>query len=109
VSDEVVFAGAVTFAAAPRVTLAAELTGRRLSDLGRIVDVTARHPDVPGVLTTRLGAEAGGTTTVLAGGSMKWNLADSWLLKAGLLLPATAAGLTSPVAITLGLDYAIGR
>lgn len=109
VSDEVLFAGAVTFAAAPRLTIAGELSGRRLADLGRVIDITAPHPDVPGVETTRLAAEAGGTTVVLAGGSMKWNVADAFLLKAGLLLPATSAGLTSRATMTLGLDYAFGQ
>jgi hypothetical protein len=109
VSDEVLFACAVTFAAAPRVTIAGELAGRRLDEVGRVIDITAPHPDVPGVETTRLGAEVGGTSVVLAGASMKWNVADTWLVKASLLFPATSAGLTSRATLTLGLDYAIGQ
>jgi hypothetical protein len=91
------------------VTLAGELSGRRLEDVGRIVDVTAPHPDIPGVETTRLGAEIGGTNVVLTGVSMKWNVADTWLVKTSVLLPATTAGLTSRATLTLGLDYSLGQ
>jgi hypothetical protein len=107
VSDDVLFAGALTFSPVARVTLAGELSGRHLSDIGRIVDISAPHPLIPGIQTTRLGAEAGGTSVVLAGGSIKWNVADTWLVKASVLLPMTNSGLTSPATITLGLDYAI--
>jgi hypothetical protein len=109
VSDEVYFAGALTVAVVPRLTLAGELSGRRLASVGRVVDIAAPHPDVPGVETTRLGAEAGGVSAVLAGVSMKWNVATTWLVKASVLLPATSAGLTSHATLTLGLDYAIGQ
>jgi len=109
ISDDVLFAGAVTFAPAASVTLAGELTGRRVGDVGHIVDITAPHPVIPGIETTRLGAETGGTSVVLAGGSVKWNVADSWLVKASVLLPATSAGLTSHATLTLGLDYALGQ
>jgi hypothetical protein len=109
ISDDVVFAGALTFAPAARLTLAGEFTGRRVGDVGHIVDVTAPHPVIPGIETTRLAAETGGTSVVLAGGSLKWNVADTWLVKASVLLPATNAGLTSHTTLTLGLDYALGQ
>jgi hypothetical protein len=109
ISDDVLFSGAVTFAPAARLTLAGEVTGRRLSDIGRIVDISAPHPVIPGIETTRLGAEAGGTSVVLGGGSLKWNVAETWLLKASVLLPMTSSGLTAPATITLGVDYALGQ
>jgi hypothetical protein len=109
VSDEFTYAGAITMAATPRVTMAVELGGRRLADVGRIGTTAALHPSIGGVETVRLAAEDLGMHVVTAGGSFKWNVWGPWLLKASLLLPATDAGLTSRVRTTIGLDYAFGR
>ena len=109
VSDEIDYAAALTLAAAPRVTVAAELTGRHLSDIGRIDAITAAHPTIQGVDTVRLSAGALGMEVVNAGASFKWNVGSTWLLKASVLMPATSAGLTSRARATIGLDYAFGQ
>jgi hypothetical protein len=109
VSDEIDYAAALTIAAAPRVTIAAELTGRHLADIGRISEITAPHPTIAGVDTVRLGAGALGMEVVNAGASFKWNVGSTWLLKASVLMPATNAGLTSRARATFGLDYAFGQ
>ena len=40
--------------------------------------------------------------------TFKWNLSDTWLFKASVIMPLSDAGLTAPVRLTLGLDYAFG-
>lgn len=109
ISDELTFGAAVTVAAAPRVTIAGELTGRRLSAGGRLVDSVAAHPSITGVRTIRL-AEADESAQVTLGGfSIKWNVGGAWLVRGSLLSPLTDAGLTSPVRLTIGIDYAVPR
>jgi hypothetical protein len=53
ISREQFWAGAVTFAASPRVSLVGELMGRRLSELNRLSDVYQPHPVTAGVETMR--------------------------------------------------------
>src|SRR5215211_2502568 len=91
VSDEITYAAALTVAPAPRVTVAAEFTGRHLGDIGRISDITAPHPLIPGVETVRLSAGALGMDVVNAGGSFKWNVGGTWLVRASVLMPGTSA------------------
>jgi hypothetical protein len=109
ISDEFSYAGALTVAASPRVTMAAELTGRHLSDVARTIDVTAPHPSIPGVETTRLGVAELGLDVVDASGSVKWNPTGTWLVRASVLVPTRDAGLTSRARITAGLDYSFGQ
>ena len=109
VSDEIDYAVALTLAAAPRATIAAELTGRHLVDVGRIGEVTAPHPTIQGVDTVRLDVGDLGMEVVNAGASFKWNVGSTWLLKASVLMPATTAGLTSRARATIGLDYSFGQ
>ena len=60
VSDEVTFAGALSVAAQPRLTLTAELYGRHVSEL-RDIELSAEpHPTITGVDTSRLVAGASG-------------------------------------------------
>src|SRR5829696_8343326 len=109
VSDEITYAAALTVAPAPRVTVAAEFTGRHLDDIGRISDITAPHPLIAGVETVRLSAGALGMDVVNAGGSFKWNVGGAWLVRASVLMPGTSAGLTSRARTTVGIDYAFGQ
>ena len=87
VSDEITYAAALTVAPAPRVTVAAELTGRHLADIGRISEITAPHPLIAGVETVRLSAGDLGMDVVNAGGSFKWNVGGAWLVRASVLMP----------------------
>ena len=108
VADEFTYGGALTMATSPRVTVAAELFGRHLGDVGRIGEITAPHPLISGVETVRLGAESLGLHVVSAGASFKWNVGGPYLLKGSVLMPATDAGLTSRLRATIGIDYAFG-
>ena len=108
VADEFSYGGAITMATSPRVTVSAELFGRHLGDVGRIGEIAAPHPLISGVETVRLAAESLGLHVVTAGASFKWNVGGPYLLKGSVLVPATDAGLTSRLRITLGIDYAFG-
>ena len=46
---------------------------------------------------------------VNAGGSFKWNVGGTWLVRASVLMPGTSAGLTSRARTTVGIDYAFGQ
>jgi len=107
-SNELTYAVGAAFAPEPRLTLSAELVGRYLSEIGRITESVAPHPTIAGVETLRLTADELGLTAVNGIGSVKWNFSETWLLKASAILPVTDAGLTAPLRITLGLDYAFG-
>ena len=109
VSDEITYAAALTVAPAPRVTVAAEFMGRHLGDIGRISEISAPHPLIAGVETVRLSAGALGMDVVNAGGSFKWNVGGTWLVRASVLMPGTSAGLTSRLQTTVGIDYAFGQ
>jgi hypothetical protein len=109
ISDEFVYGAAVTVAAAPRVTIAGELSGRRLTQGGRLIDSVAAHPTIADVQTLRLAAADESAQVALGGISFKWNVGGAWLLRGSLLAPLTDAGLTSPVRVTLGIDYALAH
>jgi hypothetical protein len=110
ISDEVSYGLGVAFAAESRVTLSAELIGRRLSDLGRITETIAPHPTIGDVETLRLTSTTDNRISVMSGiGSLKWNVSDTWLFKASIITPLNDAGLTAPIRLTLGLDYAFGE
>jgi hypothetical protein len=109
VSDEISYGAALTIAPAPRVTFAAEFTGKHLADIGRITEVSAAHPLISGVETMRLSAGDLGMEVVNAGGSFKWNPGGTWLIRGSVLMPGTSAGLTSRARATFGIDYAFGQ
>jgi hypothetical protein len=108
-SDEFNFGAAVVLAATPRFNLVGEVFGRRLSELARIAEVTAPHPSIPNVATTRLLPDAMGTNTALALAGFKWNLARTWLLNANVLFPLTNTGLTGRPTPSIALDYTFDR
>jgi len=107
-SNELTYAFGAAFAPEPRLTLSAELVGRHLSEIGRITETIAPHPTIGGIETLRLTTEELGLTAVNGIGSVKWNFSETWLLKASAILPVTDAGLTAPLRITVGIDYAFG-
>jgi hypothetical protein len=109
ISDELTYAAGVAFAPQPRLTISGEIIGRQLSDIGRITETLAPHPSIAGVQTLRLTAADDSSLSVLNGvGSVKWNVSETWLLKTSVIVPLNDAGLTAPVRLTLGLDYAFG-
>ena len=109
ISDELSYAAGVSLAAAPRFTVSGEIIGRSLADVGRIVETIAPHPTVAGVETLRLTVLEDSRLSVISGvGSIKWNVSETWLLKASVITALDDGGLTAPVSLTLGLDYAFG-
>jgi hypothetical protein len=109
VSDAIDFGGAVVVAATPRFNLVGEVFGRKLGELARIAEVTAPHPQLPNVATTRLLPASIGANTVLALAGFKWNFAETWLLNANVLFPLTNNGLTGRPTPSIAIDYTFDR
>jgi hypothetical protein len=109
VSDEWDWGGALVAAATPRISVSGELMGRHLDALARIAEVTAPHPLIIGVETTRLLPSTTGTNTLFALAGFKWNIASTWLLNASLLFPLSDVGLTARVTPSIALDYTLSR
>ena len=108
-SREFDYAGAVAIAASSRVTFIAEMLGRRLESGGRITETVAPHPRLVGVETIRLTGVPEATYRALAVGSLKWNIADTWLVSASVLRPLTSTGLTATVIPSVAVEYSFGR
>lgn len=106
VSDGFDYRGAITFGVLPQLTLVGEILGRRLSDVGRLVEEQVPHPLLDGVETLRLVTTGGGINTADVVLGTKWNLRDTWLLNLNVSLPLTEAGLRSDVLVLFGVDYA---
>jgi hypothetical protein len=105
-SNEIAYRGAVNVAASDRLTLVGEFLGRRLADVGQIVEVRAPHPTYAGVETIRLLAEDTSLSTAAAVVGAKWNLTGTWILAGHVMLPVTERGLRSGVVTLVGIDYA---
>ena len=108
-TDELDYSGAVAVVARPGVTVVAELLGRRLQSGGRITETVAAHPRLIGVETIRLTAVQGPTYRALIAGSIKWNVADTWLVSGSLLRSMTSTGLTAPITPAVAVEYSFGR
>jgi hypothetical protein len=106
VSREAFWAGAVTLAATPKLSLVGELMGRRFSDLTRVSDVYEPHPVVEGVETMRWLPTGGGLQIVYLGTGAKLNVYGRWLLKANVLTRLTDTGLRARFTPSIALDYA---
>ena len=109
VSDEVTFAGALSVAAQPRLTLTAELYGRHVSELRDIALSAEPHPTIAGVNTSRLVAGTSGNTVVVAIAGVKWNVGGTMVLGGHVTWSLTDSGLTSPITPTIALEYAFPR
>jgi hypothetical protein len=105
VSNEVDGSGALTFAATPKLTIAAELLVRRLSDLRQVIAVSAAHPTISGVDTQRLVPGQATATLSSAVTGIKWNVHATMVLTAEVLWRMGNGGLTAPVTPTISLDY----
>jgi hypothetical protein len=106
---ELGYGGAVAFAAAPRVSVSGELIGRWLNGVGDITAVSAPHPRLTGVRTTRLVPDGSTLHIVSVVPGLKWNVTDTWVLAGNVSIPLTSGGLTSPFTPFIGLDYAFAR
>jgi len=108
-SRELDYAGAVSVIGNSQITLVGEILGRRLESGGRIVDTVAPHPTLAGVETIRLSGVPEATYRALAVGSVKWNVAQTWLLSASVLRSLTSTGLTAKIIPSLVVEYSFGR
>jgi hypothetical protein len=107
-SRELSFAGAVSAAASPTLTVVGELTGRRLEGFPRLSEITEPHPNLSGVDTVRLTGVPRGMTRMAAVAGVKWNIASTWLISANVMRPLTSAGLNAPWVPTVTVDYSMG-
>jgi hypothetical protein len=109
IGREISYSGAVAAAATPRLTLVGEMLARHLSGMQRVVAVTAPHPRIRNVDTVRLMPAGASETSVYLVTGFKWNVAQTWLLHAHVLMPLSDSGLTARVTPTIALDYSFAR
>jgi hypothetical protein len=108
VSQESRYSAATSFSASPRVTVVAEVSGRRLGDLGALTPSRVAHPTIAGVDTLRLVVAPGSTSTAAIVAGAKWNVFGTWLLDGNISIPATQQGLRSRFITRIGLAYSFG-
>jgi len=108
-SRELNYGAAVAVTGSPRVTVVGELLGRRLASGSRLIESVTAHPTLVGVETIRLTSVDETTHRAVAAGTVKWNIAQTWLLSATLQRALTDAGLTSAVVPSVSLEYSFGR
>lgn len=106
ISDEFTFGGAASLALAPQVTLTGELSARHVSELRSLSFSGAPHPESVGVETLRLTGGEPGRTIASGISGLKWNPGGTLVLAVHLRWCLTAAGLTSPMTPSVGVEYA---
>lgn len=109
IEDTLGYAGALTFVAAPRLTLVGEVSGRRFDGLGRLTSTTLPHPRLTGVDTIRLTSVEETANRIVAVAGFKWNVGSTWLMTANVLRPLTDVGLNATWVPTVTFDYSFGR
>ena len=106
ISSEYDFAGAITIAVDPRVTVSGEALVRNVAELHSLTLVAAPHPTLKGVDTYRLAATPGAETLAGIVTGVKWNVAHTLVIGGHLNWSLTHGGLTAPLTPTLALEYA---
>jgi Putative MetA-pathway of phenol degradation len=106
--NEVGYRGALSFSASPRVTLLAELLGRRIEDIGELTRERVPHPTIAGVDTIRLVSTGTTLTTSAMTAGARWNVVGTWLLNASVTFPLANHGLRSETTTLVGIEYAFG-
>lgn len=109
ISDELRFGAATAVAATPHFTVDAEIFGRRLLDVGKIEEVAFPHPLLAGVSTYRLVPSSTSTMPVFFAAGIKWNVIDTWVLDAHVLMPVMNSGLTAKFTPVIALERTFGR
>src|ERR1051325_9323044 len=109
ISDELDYAAALTTVGSSAFTIVGEFSGRRLTSAGRLIDVTAPNPRLPGVQTTRLSAVTSATNRAIATAGVKWNVRSTWLVTANVSRSLGTAGLTAKWMSMVGAEYAFGE
>jgi hypothetical protein len=107
-ATELNYDAAVAVAATPHVTIATELLGRWINGLGSVVSTTTPNPAIAGAQTIRLTPDASSLNMITFVPGFKWNVSDTWVLAANLMIPLSNSGLTARVTPFIGLDYQLG-
>jgi len=108
-SREYDYGAAFAVVGSPRLTVVGEVLGRRLESAGRLTETIAAHPSLAGIETIRLTGVSDATHRATLVGSIKWNVAATWLVSASLLRPVTTAGLTATVIPSIVVEYSFTR
>jgi hypothetical protein len=108
-SRELDYGAAVAVVGSSRLTVIAEVLGRRLATEGRLTETVAAHPSLAGIETIRLTGVSEATHRAMVVGSIKWNVAATWLVSASVLRPVTTAGLTATVVPSIVVEYSFSR
>jgi len=108
-AGELGYALGVTHASSSRLTLAAEIIGRRVGAVGTLTDTTEPHPTLEGIDTIRLSSVQRSTNRLTAVVGLKWNVASSWLLNGHAQRSLTTAGLNAGWVPSISLDYSFGE
>ena len=108
IATEVNYDGALAVAATPHVTIATELLGRWINGLGSVVSITTPNPAIAGAQTIRLTPDASSLNMITFVPGFKWNVSDTWVLAANVMIPLSNSGLTARVTPFIGLDYQLG-
>jgi hypothetical protein len=103
------YRGAFTVTPISPLTLVAELLGRRIADVGSLVQERVPHPQLAGVDTIRLTSNGESVNTASFVIGAKWNVSHTWLANFNVAVPLTSRGLRSDVAVVFGFDYAFER
>jgi hypothetical protein len=106
VSDEFTFAGALSLAAQPRLTISGEFYGRHVSELRDITLSAEPHPTIIGVDTLRLSGNPSSLTLLTALAGVKWNVSGRLVLGGHVAWPLAERGLTATLTPTIALEYA---
>jgi hypothetical protein len=103
------YSGALSVVGSSRLTLSAEVLGRRLESAGRLTETVARHPILAHIETLRLTALSEATHRAAAVVGIKWNVATTWLVTASVMRPLTSAGLTAGIIPSIAAEYSLTR
>jgi len=106
ISRELDYRASASVSVSPRMTIVGELLGRRIGDLGVIVQGRAPHPTIAGVDTIRLIAAGDNTSTASMLAGVKWNAFGAALVNASVSWPLTDRGLKANTIARVGLDFA---
>jgi hypothetical protein len=111
VPDEFGYAAGFDAALHPRLTFSADVVGRVLRDIGRLVPTARQFPFVTsagafGTATFQEFTRRPGDMNILMGvAGFRYNPRGNLLISAEVLLPITEAGLRDRITPVLGLDY----
>ncbi len=104
-SDETVMAGALSVAPHPRATVTIEILRRHVSGIGQFILASAPHPTVSNVDTYRLTTSLDGRTLVTVIPSVKWNIADTFVVGGHVAWALGDRGLSASLVPTIAIEY----